>query len=52
MIAPRRIGRESLRDHSGWRSLGFSGRGHSLAVDGDEDAGTYTTTVTYYLTFP
>jgi len=48
---PQRIAR-SLRGTGGWRSLGFNGWDYSLAVDGDEDAGTYTTTVTYFLTFP
>ncbi len=48
---PQRIAR-SLLGTGGWRSLGFNGWDYSLAVDGDEDAGTYTTTVTYYLTFP
>ena len=37
---------------NGWRSLGFNGLDYTLNVNGDEDAGTYTTTVTYYLTFP
>lgn len=36
----------------GWRSLGFSGSDYALTVDGDEASGTYTTTVTYFLTFP
>jgi len=48
---PQRIAR-SLLGTGGWRSLGFNGWDYSLAVDGDEEAGTYTTTVTYYLTFP
>jgi hypothetical protein len=47
----RRIAR-SLLGTGGWRSLGFNGWDYALAIDGDEDAGTYTTTVTYYLTFP
>lgn len=49
--APRRIAR-SLLGTNGWRSLGFNGWDYTLAVDGDEDAGSYATTVTYYLTFP
>lgn len=49
--SPQRIAR-SLLGTRGWRSLGFNGWDYSLAVDGDEDAGTYATTVTYYLTFP
>ncbi len=36
----------------GWRSLGFDGTDYVLTVDGDEAAGTYTTTVTYFLTAP
>lgn len=36
----------------GWRSLGFSGLDYSLTVDGAETTGTYTTTVTYFLTYP
>ena len=48
---PRRIAR-SLLGTGGWRSLGFNGWDYTVAVDGDEDAGTYATTVTYYLTFP
>jgi hypothetical protein len=42
----------SNRTTSGWRSLGFSGWDYTLDVNGDEAAGTYTTTVTYYLTSP
>lgn len=49
--SPQRIAR-SLLGTGGWRSLGFNGWDYTLAVDGDEDAGSYTTTVTYYLTFP
>jgi hypothetical protein len=49
--APQRIARSFLGTR-GWRSLGFNGSDYSLAVNGDEDAGTYTTTVTYFLTFP
>ena len=48
---PQRIAR-SLLGTGGWRSLGFNGWDYSLTVDGDEDAGNFTTTVTYYLTFP
>lgn len=48
---PQRIARSWLGT-GGWRSLGFNGWDYTLAVDGDEDAGTYGTTVTYYLTFP
>jgi hypothetical protein len=48
---PQRITR-GLLGTGGWRSLGFNGWDDSLTVDGDEDAGTYTTTVTYFLTFP
>ncbi len=36
----------------GWRSLGFSGGDYRLAVNGDEDPGTYTTTVTYTIAAP
>lgn len=36
----------------GWRSLGFSGDDYRFAVDGDEDPGTYTTTVTYTIAAP
>jgi hypothetical protein len=36
----------------GWRSLGFGGRDYVLTIDGDEAPGTYTTTVTYFLTAP
>lgn len=36
----------------GWRSLGFSGNDYRLAVNGDEDPGTYTTTVTYTIAAP
>jgi hypothetical protein len=36
----------------GWRSLGFSGLDYEVAVQGDEDPGSYTTTVTYLLTAP
>lgn len=36
----------------GWRSLGFSGRDYRFAVNGDEDPGTYTTTVTYTIAAP
>ena len=42
----------SNRSTGGWRSLGFSGWDYSLAVDGDEAAGSYTTVVTYSLTAP
>lgn len=34
----------------GWSSLGFSGADYRLAVNGDEDPGTYTTTVTFSIT--
>jgi hypothetical protein len=36
----------------GWRSLGFSGGDYRLAVNGDENPGTYTTTVTYTIAAP
>ena len=36
----------------GWSSLGFSGDDYRLAVNGDEDPGTYTTTVTYTIAAP
>jgi len=36
----------------GWRSLGFNGLDYEIAVQGDEDPGSYTTTVTYLLTSP
>jgi len=36
----------------GWRSLGFNGLDYEVAVRGDEDPGSYTTTVTYLLTSP
>lgn len=42
----------SNRNTSGWRSLGFNGWDYTLAVDGDETTGTYTTVVTYSLTSP
>ncbi len=32
---------------TGWSSLGFSGNDYKLTVNGDENPGTYTTTVTY-----
>lgn len=48
---PFRIGR-SVLGTGGWRSLGFNGWDYTVAVDGDEDAGAYTATVTYFLTFP
>lgn len=48
---PQRIARSWLGT-GGWRSLGFNGWDYTLAVDGDEDAGAYVTTVTYFLTFP
>lgn len=48
---PQRIARSFLGTN-GWRSLGFNGTDYTLNVDGNEDAGSYTTTVTYYLTFP
>ena len=48
---PQRIAR-SLLGTNGWRSLGFNGLDYTLNVNGDEDGGTYTTTVTYYLTAP
>ncbi|MCA1791577.1 MAG: hypothetical protein LC667_17525 [Thioalkalivibrio sp.] len=37
---------------NGWESLGFNGWDYTLAVNGDEEAGTYLTTVTYFLTSP
>jgi hypothetical protein len=37
---------------NGWRSLGFGPAQFALALDGTEDAGTYTTTVTYTITNP
>ncbi|MCA1789576.1 MAG: hypothetical protein LC667_06905 [Thioalkalivibrio sp.] len=49
--APQRIARSWIGT-GGWRSLGFNGWDYTLTVDGDEDAGTYSTTVTYFLTFP
>jgi len=36
----------------GWRSLGFGGSDYRLAVNGDEDPGSYTTVVTYTITAP
>lgn len=48
---PQRIARSFLGTN-GWRSLGFNGNDYTLDVNGNEDAGTYATTVTYYLTFP
>jgi len=49
--APQRI---AFRNGStqGWKSLGFNGLDYEIAVDGDEAAGTFTTTVTYQLTAP
>lgn len=37
---------------SGWRTLGFGGSDYELVVHGDEEPGTYTTTVTYTITAP
>lgn len=37
---------------SGWRSLGFNGWDYRLALQGDEGAGTFTTTVTYTIVSP
>ncbi len=37
---------------TGWESLGFSGGDYGLTVDGDEDPGEYSTTVTYTITAP
>jgi hypothetical protein len=36
----------------GWRSLGFSGGDYRLAVNGDENPGTYSTTVEYTIAAP
>ncbi len=36
----------------GWRSLGFNGLDYRVAVDGDEDPGEYSTTVTYAIFYP
>ncbi len=36
----------------GWRSLGFGGDDYRFSVNGDEDPGTYTTTVTYTIAAP
>ena len=36
----------------GWRNLGFGGADYRFAVNGDEDPGTYTTTVTYTIAAP
>ena len=36
----------------GWRSLGFSGSDYRLTVNGDENPGTYRTTVTYTIAAP
>jgi hypothetical protein len=49
--APQRI---AFRNGStqGWKSLGFNGLDYEIAVQGDEDAGAYTTLVTYLLTAP
>lgn len=48
---PREIA-NTLIGTNGWRSLGFNGWDYTLAVNGDEDAGSYSTTVTYFLTSP
>lgn len=37
---------------NGWQSLGFNGRDYRVKVDGDEDSGEYTTTVTYTIVKP
>jgi hypothetical protein len=49
--APQRI---AFRNGStqGWKSLGFNGLDYEIAVDGNEDAGVYSTVVTYQLTAP
>lgn len=36
----------------GWRRLGFGGGDYRFAVNGDENPGTYTTTVTYTIAAP
>ena len=36
----------------GWQSLGFNGSDYRVKVDGDEDPGEYTTTVTYTIVEP
>jgi hypothetical protein len=37
---------------TGWSALGFGGNDYRLAVNGDEDPGTYATVVTYTITAP
>ncbi len=37
---------------NGWRSLGFGPAQFELALDGSEEAGTYSTTVTYTIALP
>ena len=41
-----------FRGTSGWKSLGFNGADYRVAVDGNEDPGIYTTTVTYTIVEP
>jgi len=36
----------------GWQSLGFGGNNYEFFVDGTEEAGTYTTQVTYAISAP
>ncbi len=36
----------------GWQTLGFSGQDYRVKVDGDEDPGEYSTTVTYAIFYP
>lgn len=37
---------------SGWESLGFGGDSFRLSLDGDEEPGTYTWTITYTISAP
>ena len=36
----------------GWQSLGFNGLDYRVAVDGDEEPGEYSTTVSYTIFYP
>lgn len=42
----------SLLGTYGWQTLGFNGLDYRVAVDGDEDPGEYSTTVTYAIFYP
>lgn len=40
------------KNTSGWKSVGISGNDYTLHVNGDENPGAYTSTVTYQFTAP